>query len=230
MKISLLTLFPDMFQGPFSHSIIKRASEKKAITIEFINIRDFGIGKHKMVDDTPYGGGAGMLMRVDVLDAAIQQAKCKKNCKERVILLDATGATFTQKKANTLAEYDHLILICAHYEGVDERIRDFIDEEISIGDYVLTGGEIPAMVIIDAVARLIPGVLGKEESSMFESFQTYENQKQQLLEYPQYTKPAVYKNKEVPQILLSGHHANIQKWREEKSEKKTQKIRPDLLK
>ncbi len=171
MKISIITLFPEMFQGPFSYSIIKRALEKKIVEISYINIRDFGIGKHKTVDDTPYGGGAGMLLRVDVIEQAISASRCHTpSCKERVILLDAGGTTFTQKKAEQLSSYNHLIFITAHYEGVDDRVRSFIDEEISIGDYVLTGGEIPTMVIVDTVARIIPNVLGKETFRQEESF------------------------------------------------------------
>lgn len=215
MKISILTLFPEMFAGPFDHSIVKRAQGKKLVEIEFVNIRDFGIGKHKLVDDTPYGGGAGMVLRVDVIDTTITSLKCKvksSKCRERVILLDPRGETFSQKKAKELAKFDHLILIAGHYEGVDERVRQsLIDEAISIGDYVLTGGEIPAMVVVDAVVRLIPGVI-KKESVATESFS-----KPKVLEYPQYTKPQVYKRKKVPEILLSGNHKKIENWRKEQS-------------
>ena len=225
MKVSIITLFPGMFLGPFSYSIIKRAIEKEVLTVEYSNLRDFGIGKHKTVDDTPYGGGAGMLIKVDVIEKSIQASRCKDtSCKEWVILLDAGGKPFTQHQAEVLKTYDHLILIAAHYEGVDDRIRLFIDEELSIGDYVLTGGEIPTMVVVDTVVRLLPNVLGKEESSQNESFQ------KKLLEYPQYTKPLVYKGHKVPDILLSGHHKNIDTWREKKSLDRTQKNRPDLLK
>lgn len=230
MKISILTLFPSMFQGPFTESIIKRAKDKKLVYIDLVDIRGFGIGKHKSVDDTPYGGGAGMLMRVDVLDKAIAATKCKASCKEKVILIDAGGKTFTQKKAYDLSTYNHLILICGHYEGVDDRVRSLIDEEISIGDYVLTGGELPAMIVSDTVIRLLPGVLGKDDSSVFESFQTKGVNEKIHIEYPQFTKPAVYKNMEVPSVLLSGHHANIQVWREKESEKRTKRNRVDLLK
>ncbi len=220
-----------MFDGPFSHSIIKRALDKKIVEIDYRNIRDFGLGKQRMVDDTPYGGGAGMLLRVDVLDKAIQASQCKKNsCKERVILLDAGGKTFTQQKAALLANtYTHLIFICAHYEGVDDRIRTYIDEEISIGDYVITGGELPAMLITDAIVRLLPGVLGKDISSLDESFQSTNEKSTGLLEYPQYTRPALYKGSAVPDILLSGHHKNITKWRKDASKNRTEKNRPDLL-
>lgn len=232
MKISILTLFPQMFSGIFSHSILKRASEKKLIEITYIDIRTFGIGKHKVVDDTPYGGGAGMLLRVDVLEEAITSARCKENsCSERIILLDAGGEKFTQAKATNYAAYDHLILLCPHYEGVDNRIYAFIDDAVSIGDYVLTGGEIPAMIITDAVVRLLPGVLGKEESSKHESFAlTQKETGKLLLEYPHYTKPLTHKGVTVPEILLSGHHEQIASWREKESLKRTQEIRPDLLK
>jgi len=233
MKISILTLFPEMFTSVFSHSIIKRAVEKNLIHITYTDIRQFGIGKHKMVDDTPYGGGAGMLLRVDVAEEAIIHTRCAQNsCKERVILLDATGQTFTQQIANTYATtYDHLILICPHYEGIDYRIYQYIDDAISLGDYVLTGGEIPAMVLTDAVVRLLPGALGKDESSTYESFQMFDKSTNSpLLEYPQYTKPTLYKGQEVPEILLSGHHKNISEWREAESILRTKKNRPDLFK
>lgn len=225
MKVSILTLFPEMFDGPFSHSIIKRAIDKKIVELEFINIRDFGIGKHKIVDDKPYGGGAGMLLKVDVLEKAISKASCKtknKKCREKIILLDPQGKLFNQKKAENLSKLDHLILISARYEGVDERIKKFIDEKISIGDYVLTGGEIPAMAVTDTVVRLLKNVLGKDESSKFESFKP-------ILEYPQYTRPEVYKNLKVPTILLSGNHEKIKQWRSREAIKKTKKLRPDLL-
>ncbi|MBP9719297.1 MAG: tRNA (guanosine(37)-N1)-methyltransferase TrmD [Candidatus Levybacteria bacterium] len=219
-----------MFAGPFSSSILKRAMDNNLLEIVSINIRDFGFGKHKLVDDTPYGGGVGMLMRVDVIDNAIQAARCKTdNCKERVILLDAGGKKFTQQKAADLSRYEHLILICPHYEGIDTRIHAFIDEELSIGDYVLTGGEIPAMVLTDTVVRLLPNVLGKDVSSHDESFQLRSNSEELLLEYPQYTKPAIYQNEKVPEILLSGHHQQIAAWKEKESKKRTIKNRPDLL-
>lgn len=230
MKISILTLFPEMFAGPFDHSIVKRAqdlpagkAEKKLVNIEFVDIRDFGIGKHKLVDDTPYGGGAGMVMRVDVINEAITSSKCKiksSKCRERVILLDPRGETFSQQKAKELTKFDHLILIAGHYEGVDERVRKYlVDETISIGDYVLTGGEIPTMVVVDAVVRLIPGVI-KEESRTTESFS-----KPKTLEYPQYTKPQVYKRQKVPEILLSGNHKEIEKWRKEQSASGIKKVK-----
>lgn len=223
MKISILTLFPEMFEGPFDYSIIKNAIDKKEIDIEFINIRDFGIGKHKVVDDKPYGGGYGMILRVDVIDAAIAKTKDKNldTKKQKVVLLSPHGKTFNQRKALELSNLKHLILICGRYEGIDERAKKFIDEELSIGDFVVTGGEIPAMLVTDAVARLIGGVL-KEEVTGTESFSPY-------LEYPQYTKPSNYKNFKVPVILLSGNHGKIKDWRDNESFKTTARLRPDLL-
>lgn len=238
MKISILTLFPEMFSGPFDYSIVKKTKEKKLIKINFVNIRDFGIGRHKIVDDKPYGGGHGMILKVDVLVKAIEQTKdlpatpilsgrrvqAGKNpetLKEKVVLLSPHGKTFNQKKALELAKLQHLILVCGHYEGVDERIRKFIDEELSIGDFIVTGGEIPAMLVTDAVTRLVKGAL-KEGVTSTESFS-------ELLEYPQYTKPYVFNNLRVPPILLSGNHGKIKLWREKTSFSTTAKLRPDLL-
>ena len=223
MKISILTLFPEMFKGPFDHSIIKNAREKNLATINFVNIRDFGIGPHKIVDDKPYGGGRGMILRVDVLEKAIASVKSKNlNSKnQKVILLDARGQTFNQARAVALSKLKHLILICGHYEGIDERVRKFIDEEISIGDFIVTGGEIPSMIVTDAVVRLVNGVL-KEGVTSAESFSPF-------LEYPQYTKPRGFNNLNVPKILLSGDHEKIKDWQQNESLKKTLKLRPDLL-
>ncbi|MEK7551582.1 MAG: tRNA (guanosine(37)-N1)-methyltransferase TrmD [Patescibacteria group bacterium] len=223
MKISVITLFPEMFLSPFNESIIKRAIEKKLIEIEFINIRTFGIGKHQLVDDTPYGGGMGMVLRVDVLHKAIEKVKSEKltTKEQKVILLTAHGKTFNQKKAKNFSKLKHLILICGHYEGFDERVKKYIDEEISIGDFVLTGGEIPAMLIIDSVSRLVEGVISKGSLDT-ESFSPF-------LEYPQYTKPQEYDGLKVPNILLSGNHPKINQWRTLKSQTITKKLRPDLL-
>jgi len=223
MKISILTLFPEMFAGPFDYSIVKNAKEKKLLDIDFVNIRDFGKGRHKVGDDKPYGGGHGMILRVDVLEEAIAQTK-KNNPhakKQKVVLLSPHGKTFIQKKALEFAKLDHLILVCGHYEGVDERVKKFIDEELSIGDFIVTGGEIPAMLVTDAVTRLIKGVL-KEGVTSTESFP-------KLLEYPQYTKPNKHKGLNVPLMLLSGDHGKIKSWREKISLKTTTKLRPDLL-
>lgn len=234
MKISIITLFPEMFLGPFDHSIIKRAKDKKLLTIEFINIRDFGIGNHKIVDDKPYGGGVGMVLRVDVIKKAIDYAGCNVSHKahtERIVLLEPTGGKFNQAKARSLTKYDHIILVCGHYEGVDHRVDKIVDEKISIGDYILTGGEIPAMVITDTIVRLLPHVLGKDESSHHESFEetVIDNKKVRILEYPQYTRPDQFNGLKVPNVLLSGNHKKIKVWRRNEALKRTKKERPDLF-
>lgn len=233
MKISILTLFPEMFQGTFDHSIIKNAQDKKKVSIEYVNIRDFGIGKHKVVDDKPYGGGHGMIFRVDVLEKAI--SKTKKNPSalsskdQKVILLSPRGKTFNQKKAKELSNLKHLILVCGRYEGIDERTKEFIDEELSIGDFIVTGGEIPAMLVTDSVVRLIKGVL-KEGVTASESFSLPAGRQGPILEYPQYTKPNTYKKLSVPLVLLGGNHSKIKEWRDNESLEITTKLRPDLLK
>ena len=220
MKFDVLTLFPEMFE-PLNSSIIGRAKEKNLIEINLINIRDFSKDKHKKVDDTPYGGGAGMVMMPDVVYDAYKSVE-DKNAK--VIYMSPQGKKLTQKKVEELAKQEHLIILCGHYEGIDQRVIDkIVDEEISIGDYVLTGGEIPAMVLIDSVSRYNSGVIA-EESREEESFANG------LLEYPQYTRPEVFEGVKVPEILLSGHHANIEKWRKEKALEITKLKRPDLLK
>lgn len=231
MKISILTLFPEMFSGPFSESIIKRASEKKLVSINICNLRNFGIGKHKVVDNKPFGGGIGMLLRVDVMDKAIESLKDNKLLKseQKSILLDAGGKIYNQGLSQSYSRLKHLILICGHYEGFDERVKTLVDEIISIGDFILTGGEIPAMMITDSIIRLIPGVLKKEASS-HESFSIEENGETNLLEYPQYTLPREYKGITVPEILISGNHKAIETWKKEKSILITRKNRPDLLK
>ena len=222
MKINIITIFPDMFTAPFNHSIMKRAQEKKLLTIETVNPRDFAQDKHQMVDDYPFGGGAGMVLKPEPMFAAVESLKTSG--KKRVLLMCPSGQPFTQEKAKDLAQYDELIFLCGHYEGFDARITDnLVDEAISIGDYVLTGGEIPAMVVIDAVARMLNGVLGSGESAIGDSF--YNG----LLEYPQYTRPREFRGMSVPEILLSGDHAKIKKWRHNESLKKTFLNRPDLL-
>ena len=210
-----------MFKGPFDSSIIKNATDKKKVSIEYVNIRDFGIGKHKTVDDTPYGGGQGMILKVDVLEKAISKTKNTAWKKQKVVLLTPEGKTFNQKIARELSKLKHLIIVCGHYEGVDNRIEKFVDEKLSIGDFVVTGGEIPSMLIVDAVVRLKKGVLKKGVTEN-ESFSPY-------LEYPQYTKPRKYKKLEVPKVLLSGHHGKIDDWRQKQSEKITKSLRPDIL-
>lgn len=230
MKITILTLFPEMFDGPFRESIVKKAIERDFVTIQFLNIRDFGLGTHKVVDDTSYGGGAGMILRIDVLHSAIKAARDQSLQKdeEKVLLMTADGEVYNQRKAESYAKLKHLIIICGHYEGVDERVRNYIDEEVSIGDFVLTGGEIPAMLITDSVIRLIPGVL-KEGVTDAESHSLTHNG-QKYLEYPLYTRPAEYEGEKVPEVLTSGDHKRIEKWRKEEALKKTRKHRPDLLK
>lgn len=210
MKISILTLFPEMFTGPFNHSIIKRAIQKELVEIEFINIRDFGIGSHKAVDDKPYGGGIGMVLRADVLINAIDRAKDNPSIeKQKIILLDPRGKIFTQKMAKELSKLEHLILVCGHYEGVDERVNKFIDEKVSIGNFITTGGEIPSMLIVDSVVRFVKDVL-KKEATKNESFTL----SSKYLEHPHFTKPRIYKNLKVPKTLLSGDHKKINLWRE----------------
>ncbi len=219
MKFSVLTLFPEMFSA-LDESIIGRAKEKKLIDIELINIRDFSKDKHKKVDDTPYGGGAGMILMPDIVYNAYKSINDEK---AKVIYLSPQGKVFNQRKVQELSKENHLILLCGHYEGIDQRVIDeIVDEEISIGDYVLTGGEIPAMVLIDSISRYVEGVLRKE-STQEESFSNG------LLEYPQYTRPEKFLEHEIPEILKSGHHENIDKWRKEKSLEITMVKRPDLI-
>ena len=220
MKFNVLTLFPEMFET-VKQSITGKAIEKKIIELNLINIRDFSKDKHKKVDDTPYGGGAGMVMRSDVVYDAY---KSIEDSKAKVIYLSPQGKTLNQKIVEELSKEESLTLLCGHYEGIDQRVLDeIVDEEVSIGDYVLTGGEIPAMVLIDAVSRYVPEVLA-QESIKEESFSTG------LLEYPQYTRPETFKDKKVPEILLSGHHENIEKWRKQEAVRITKQKRPDLLK
>lgn len=227
MRIDMVTLFPEMFSGPFGDSIIKRAIDAGILDIHYTNFRDFAFDKHHHVDDSPFGGGAGMVLKPEPLFLAmraLEEETADFAQSRRVIILDPAGTTFTQEKAKELATYSQLIFICGHYEGFDARIKEKLaDEAISIGDYVLTGGELPAMVITDAVARMLPGVLGAEESAPTDSF--YEG----LLEFPQYTRPRVFEGMEVPPILLSGDHGKIRKWRREQALSLTRKYRPDLL-
>lgn len=233
MKIDILTLFPEMFDGPFGDSIIKKALDKGIAEIKAYNLRDWTTDKHKMVDDRPYGGGPGMVLMIEPIDLAIADLKKKAKAKNsRVIMMDPAGRTFNQKVAEELKEnYDHLILIAGHYKGIDERVRDFlVDEEISVGDYILTGGEIPAMVIADAVVRLLPGTVGKEESLKKESFSDFDTPGiPRMLGFVQYTRPVDYKGWKVPDVLLKGNHAEIEKWRINKSLSRTRERRPDLL-
>lgn len=220
IKFNVLTTFPGMFISPLNESILKRAQEKGLLQITINNLRDYTPDKHQTTDDYPYGGGAGMVMKIEPLVTAIERIKTPQS---KVILLSPQGKLFNQEEAKRLSQEKHLILICGHYEGVDERIQYFIDEEISIGDYILTGGEIAALVIIDAVTRLVPGVLGESTSILNETFSN------SLLEYPQYTRPRNFRGLEVPEVLLSGNHQKIRNWRKKESLKKTLLRRPDLL-
>ncbi|MCL6634949.1 MAG: tRNA (guanosine(37)-N1)-methyltransferase TrmD [Peptococcaceae bacterium] len=223
MRFDILTLFPEMFAGPFSSSILKRARERGLIEINLVNIRDFSTNKHHTVDDAPYGGGAGMVMGPEALSGAIEHV-IRESGAGRVILLCPQGRPFNQAMAAALAREKSLILVCGHYEGVDERVREaLVTDEVSIGDYVLTGGELPAMVVVDAVARLVPGVLGEASSVVEESFCGG------LLEYPHYTRPREFRGMAVPEVLLSGHHEEIRKWRRRQSLLRTLERRPELL-
>ncbi|HHU93284.1 MAG TPA: tRNA (guanosine(37)-N1)-methyltransferase TrmD [Halanaerobiaceae bacterium] len=223
MFFDILTLFPEMFTGPFDESIIKRAREKGIIEINLINIRDYTTDKHNTADDTPYGGGAGMVMKVEPIYRAWQDLH-KKRGEVPVIMLSPQGRPLDQELVKDLSQEQGLILLCGHYEGIDERVKDLIvTDEISIGDYVLTGGELAAMVVVDAVARMIPGVLGDQESMIEDSF--YNG----LLDYPDYTRPREFMGLEVPEVLLSGNHGAIERWRRKEALKRTYLRRPDLL-
>ncbi|MBL7069317.1 MAG: tRNA (guanosine(37)-N1)-methyltransferase TrmD [Candidatus Omnitrophica bacterium] len=236
MKIDIITLFPKMFDYVLNESIIKRAQKSGRVSITAHNLRDWTCDKHRTVDDKPFGGGAGMVMKPEPIFEAIASLrgvplrKCcrgeagrRSNPKTRIVLLTPQGKKLDQKSAKRLSKYKHLILICGHYEGVDERVRRHLaTDEISIGDYVLTGGELPAMVLIDSVIRLIPNVLGHKDSARFESFE------KGLLEYPHYTRPAEYRRMKVPKVLLSGNHSQIESWRKEEAVRRTKKRRPDL--
>ncbi len=214
MKIDILTLFPEMFKGPFAESIVKRAKEKGLVEIKIHNLRDWATDKHKTVDDRPYGGGAGMVIRVDVVDRALRSLRNKaQTAKWRVILLTPRGKVFDQQRAQKLSKFEHLILIAGHYEGFDARVHKYlVDEKISIGNYVLTGGELPAMILVDSIVRLLPGVLGAEESVVDET-----HTKPGYIKYPVYTRPENFKGWKVPEVLLSGNHREIEKWRKKKA-------------
>ena len=226
MRIDILTLFPEMFHGVLEQSMLRLAQEKELVAYHLWNIRDFTLDKHNKVDDRPYGGGPGMVMTPEPVFRAIEAVEEDgAPTASRKVLLTPQGERFTQPMADALAREDRVMLVCGHYEGFDERIRQGFDfQEMSIGDYVLSGGEIPAMVVIDAIVRLVPGVLGDEDSPKNESF------KDDLLEYPQYTKPREFRGMKVPDVLVSGHHENIQRWREEQAEERTRSKRPDLFK
>lgn len=240
MLIDILTLFPDMFAGPFATSMLKKAQDIKAVEIHIHNLRDWADDRRKTVDDRPYGGGVGMIMRVDIIDRALYDLKTPKsqNSKSqkmntKVILLDAGGKKYNQKMAKKFSKYDHLIFIAGHYEGVDYRVHQHLaDEVVSIGDYVLTGGEIPVMVLTDSIVRLLPGVLEKPGASENESFSLPTTDDQRLttiIEHPQYTRPESYNGWSVPKVLLSGNHHEIEKWKAKEAKARTAKIRPDLI-
>lgn len=225
MKFDIVSLFPEMFSGPFGHSILKRGQESGVIKISVTNPRNFAFDKHRIVDDYPFGGGSGMVMKPEPIFRAVESIVDSTRFENRrIILMCPGGYKLDQKKVKELSTYDQLILICGHYEGIDERVRlHLVDEAISIGDYVLTGGELPAMVLVDAISRMLPGVLGSEASAPADSF--YDG----LLEYPQYTRPRTFSGMDVPEILLSGNHAKIDQWRRQQSLKNTWLRRPDLL-
>lgn len=224
MKIDVLTLFPEMFEGPLSHSILKRAQEKGAVSISMCNFRQYGTGKHSHVDDTPYGGGAGMLLKpepiFDAIDEIERQAPLSK---KRIVLVDPAGKPFTQSMAQEFSTEEHLVFICGHYEGYDERIRSLATDEVSLGDYVLTGGELAAMVIMDATIRLLPGVLGNQSSAQEDSHSNG------FLEHPHYTRPPSFRGMDVPEVLLSGDHQKIADWRDKQSFLRTVSRRPDMI-
>lgn len=224
MKIDIITLFPDMFAGPFAMSMLLKAQQKGLVEIKLIDLRQYGLGPRRTVDDTPYGGGDGMVLKPEPVVAAVETAK-KDNPGAKVILLSPQGELFKQARAGELAVAPGLILVAGHYEGFDERILDYVDLELSVGDYVLTGGELPAMVVVDAVVRLLPGVLGGEGSAERESFSD-----PALLDYPHYTRPVKFRGQKVPDVLQQGNHAAIEQWRAEQAKAKTKRNRPDLLK
>ena len=224
MNFYVLTLFPDMIRSGFRTSITGRAMEKGILSMEAIDIRGFSVNKHNRVDDYPYGGGAGMVMQAEPVYLAYESVASRIGKKSRVLYMSPQGRVFNQRMAEELAQEEELIFLCGHYEGIDERVlEEIVTDEISVGDYVLTGGELPALVIMDAVSRLLDGVLHNEESAEFDSF--HDN----LLEYPQYSRPEEWRGKKVPPILLSGHHMNVEKWRREQSLLRTKERRPDLL-
>ncbi len=223
LQFDIITIFPGMFESPLNESLLKRAREQRLLEIRLHNLRDYSQDKHRKVDDYPFGGGVGMVMNVDPIVRAIESVK-QDRPNARTILMSPAGTPFSQEKAWELSREESLILVCGRYEGVDERVRHFIDEEISIGDYVLTGGEIPAMAVVESVARLVPGVVGDESSIVEESFSD------DLLEYPQYTRPREFRGFKVPEILVSGDHSKIQDWQRQEALKKTARVRPDLLK
>ncbi len=224
LLVDVVTTFPEMFEGPFGESMLRIAQEKNIVQLRLVQLRDYAEGKHKLTDDKPFGGGPGMVMKPEPFFNCVEELK-KNSPEAHVILLTPAGTKFEQKKADELSKKKHLILLCGHYEGVDERVREcLVDEEISLGDFVLTGGEIPSMALVDSVTRLIPGVLGNDESIRYESFQS------NSLDHPHYTRPKIYRGHEVPEELVSGNHAQIESWRKQQAMQRTGDRRPDLLK
>lgn len=221
MKVDVLTLFPGMFAGPMDESILRRAQEKRRLELTIRNLRDWTHDRHRTVDDEPYGGGPGMVLKPEPIFEAIEELAGETT---QVVMLSPQGQPFRQSKARELAGHEHLLMLCGAYEGFDERVRSLVNHELSIGDYVLTNGALPAMVVIDAVTRLLPGVLGDDSSSVEESFS------ENLLEYPQYTRPADFRGMKVPEVLLSGDHGAVEEWRQEQAVERTAQRRPDLLK
>ena len=224
MRVDIITLFPAMFRGPFEMSMMWKAQDRGLLRLKLWDLREFGLGARRTVDDTPFGGGPGMVLRPEPMVASIEAARAE-NPGAPVIIMTPSGARHTQAKAAALAQLPGIIFVAGHYEGFDERIMNYADEQLSIGDYVLTGGELPAMVVTDSVARLIPGVLGSDESAVDETFSGSAG----LLEYPQYTRPEEFRGAKVPDVLRGGHHAEIAKWRHEQSLERTERVRPDLL-
>lgn len=222
MKIHIITLFPDMFKPVIGMSMLQKAQDQKLVEFNLVNLRDYGLGSRKTVDDSPYGGGAGMVLKVEPIFAAVRNIQ-KEEPEAKVLLMTPRGKQYNQIVAKKLSHTDSLIILCGHYEGFDERIMGIVDQEISMGDFILTGGEVPAMAVIDSVIRLIPGVLGDDQSNKDESFSAG------LLEYPQYTRPEEFEGQKVPEVLKNGNHAEIAKWRKAESLKKTQANRPDLV-
>jgi tRNA (guanine37-N1)-methyltransferase len=223
VRFDVLALFCEEIAAGLRAGMVGRAAAQGVLTIEYWQIRNYAPGKHRQVDDTPYGGGAGMVMKVDPIVAALRACQAASGARGHVVLLTPTGERLTQKVAMDLAQRDRVIVVCGHYEGIDERVRDYVDQELSLGDFVLSAGEIAAMALIDAVGRLLPGVLGNDVSAADESFSSG------LLEYPQYTRPEVFEGKRVPEVLLSGHHGEVAKWRRSESLKRTLERRPELL-
>jgi tRNA (guanine37-N1)-methyltransferase len=222
IRFDILTLFPEMFRSPLASSVLKKAIDRGIIRVSVFNIRDFTKDKHRVVDDSPYGGGSGMVMKAGPIVEGIEQLRSTDGS-PRVVLMTPQGVPFDHSQAKRLSQYDHLLFVCGRYEGVDERVRDYVDEEVSVGDYILMGGELAVMVVIDAVSRFVPGVLGSEVSVLEESFVS------SLLEYPQYTRPRVFRGKRVPEVLVSGNHHQITHWRRKEALRRTFTRRPDLL-